>query len=199
LERFGAVAASHVGDDTVPGLVALVAPGDEVHVESLGTLAVGERPVERAACRVDPAAAHRPARRDEGPRAGGQPAARADRHRPPDDVRDKLRHLPAARRIEVAARPRPGQLTDQAAAAKLALASVAKRIQHLHAEIIRARHPTHRAGGRGGAAAAGPTRGRRGDRRCAAGGGGGISRRGWPTSVSFADLCGTSPVEVSSG
>jgi len=36
----------------------------------------------------------------------------------PDDVRNKLRHLPAARRIEVAARPRPGQLTDQAAAAR---------------------------------------------------------------------------------
>src|SRR4051812_14835313 len=48
LERFDAVAASHVGDDTVPGLVALVAQGDEVHVEALGTLAVGGRPVERA-------------------------------------------------------------------------------------------------------------------------------------------------------
>ena len=47
LERFAAVAASHVGDDTVPGLVALVARGDEVHVEALGTLAVGGRPVER--------------------------------------------------------------------------------------------------------------------------------------------------------
>jgi CubicO group peptidase (beta-lactamase class C family) len=31
----------------VPGLVALVAHGDEVHVEALGTLAVGGRPVER--------------------------------------------------------------------------------------------------------------------------------------------------------
>lgn len=40
LERFAAVAASHVGDDKVPGLVALVAQGDEVHVEALGTLAV---------------------------------------------------------------------------------------------------------------------------------------------------------------
>jgi hypothetical protein len=36
LERFAAVAASQVGDDTVPGLVALVAQGDEVHVEALG-------------------------------------------------------------------------------------------------------------------------------------------------------------------
>jgi CubicO group peptidase (beta-lactamase class C family) len=48
LERFGAVAASQVGDDKVPGLVALVAHGDDVHVEALGRLAVGGRPVERA-------------------------------------------------------------------------------------------------------------------------------------------------------
>jgi CubicO group peptidase (beta-lactamase class C family) len=48
LERFGAVAASHVGDDKVPGLVALVAQGDDVYVEALGTLAIGGRPVERA-------------------------------------------------------------------------------------------------------------------------------------------------------
>ena len=48
LERFAAVAASHVGDDEVPGLVALVAHGDDVHVEALGTLTVGKRPVERA-------------------------------------------------------------------------------------------------------------------------------------------------------
>jgi CubicO group peptidase (beta-lactamase class C family) len=48
LDRFGAVAASHVGADKVPGLVALVASGDDVHVEALGTLAVGGRSVERA-------------------------------------------------------------------------------------------------------------------------------------------------------
>ncbi len=47
LEHFAAVAASHVGDDKVPGLVALVAHGDEVHVEAIGTLAIGGRPVER--------------------------------------------------------------------------------------------------------------------------------------------------------
>src|SRR6266704_2964887 len=48
LERFAVVAASHVGDDKVPGLVALVAHGEEVHVEAFGTLAIGGRPVERA-------------------------------------------------------------------------------------------------------------------------------------------------------
>lgn len=47
LERFRSVAASHVGEGTVPGLVALVAQGEEVHVEACGTLAVGGRPVER--------------------------------------------------------------------------------------------------------------------------------------------------------
>src|SRR3954452_816018 len=47
LEHFADVAASHVGDDTVPGLVALVAVGDEVHVEVQGSLAVGGAPVQR--------------------------------------------------------------------------------------------------------------------------------------------------------
>ncbi|OHV28535.1 hypothetical protein BBK14_18055 [Parafrankia soli] len=44
-------AARHVGDDAgddlVPGLVALVAAGDDVHVEALGTLAVGGAPMAR--------------------------------------------------------------------------------------------------------------------------------------------------------
>jgi CubicO group peptidase (beta-lactamase class C family) len=47
LARFGEVAAAHVGDDKVPGLVALVARGDEVHVEALGSLAIGGAPVRR--------------------------------------------------------------------------------------------------------------------------------------------------------
>jgi CubicO group peptidase (beta-lactamase class C family) len=47
LERLHAAAAKHVGDTRVPGLVALVARGDEVHVETLGTLAVGGSPVAR--------------------------------------------------------------------------------------------------------------------------------------------------------
>jgi CubicO group peptidase (beta-lactamase class C family) len=47
---FGAVrhvAEPHVGDTRVPGLVALVAHGDEVHVEALGRLSIGGPPVER--------------------------------------------------------------------------------------------------------------------------------------------------------
>ena len=40
-------AAAHVGDDLVPGLVALVAHGDDVHVEALGSLGIGRPPVRR--------------------------------------------------------------------------------------------------------------------------------------------------------
>ncbi|HEY2771199.1 MAG TPA: serine hydrolase domain-containing protein [Solirubrobacteraceae bacterium] len=41
------VAEQHVGDDQVPGLVALVAHGDEVQVEALGSLTIGGAPVTR--------------------------------------------------------------------------------------------------------------------------------------------------------
>ncbi len=44
LARFSAVARSHVGDGKVPGLVALVARGEQVHVETLGSLAIGGPP-----------------------------------------------------------------------------------------------------------------------------------------------------------
>ena len=47
LERLHAAAEQHVGDDLVPGLVALVARGDQVHVEALGKLGVGRGPVAR--------------------------------------------------------------------------------------------------------------------------------------------------------
>ncbi len=45
--RLHDAAARHVGDDRIPGLVALVATGGQVHVEALGTLAVGGAPVAR--------------------------------------------------------------------------------------------------------------------------------------------------------
>jgi len=47
LARLRATAAGHVGDTKVPGLVALVARGDQVHVEALGSLTVGGPPVQR--------------------------------------------------------------------------------------------------------------------------------------------------------
>jgi CubicO group peptidase (beta-lactamase class C family) len=40
-ERIRAAAEQQVGDARIPGLVALVAKGDDVHVEALGSLAVG--------------------------------------------------------------------------------------------------------------------------------------------------------------
>ena len=45
LEALPAVAEQHVGDDLVPGVVALVARGEHVHVETLGRLDIGGRPV----------------------------------------------------------------------------------------------------------------------------------------------------------
>jgi CubicO group peptidase (beta-lactamase class C family) len=47
LDRLGEVAASHVAPDRVPGLVALVASGDDVHVEALGELSIGGPAVQR--------------------------------------------------------------------------------------------------------------------------------------------------------
>ena len=47
LKGLHAAAERHVADDRVPGLVALVARGGQVHVETLGKLAVGGPPVAR--------------------------------------------------------------------------------------------------------------------------------------------------------
>jgi CubicO group peptidase (beta-lactamase class C family) len=47
IERLHAAAERHVGDTRVPGLVALVASGTQVHVEALGSLAVGGQAVTR--------------------------------------------------------------------------------------------------------------------------------------------------------
>jgi CubicO group peptidase (beta-lactamase class C family) len=47
LEQLHAVATGQVADDRIPGLVALVARGDQVHVETHGTLSIGGWPVAR--------------------------------------------------------------------------------------------------------------------------------------------------------
>ncbi len=47
LRRLHSVVAEQVGDELVPGLVALVARGDQVHVEAQGTLSLGGAPVAR--------------------------------------------------------------------------------------------------------------------------------------------------------
>ena len=47
LAALHAAAEQQVADDRVPGLVALVASGPQVHVEALGQLSIGGRPVAR--------------------------------------------------------------------------------------------------------------------------------------------------------
>ncbi len=47
IERIHDAAERHVGDTKVPGLVALVARGDDVHVEALGNLTIDGRSVTR--------------------------------------------------------------------------------------------------------------------------------------------------------
>ena len=47
LARLHAAAEQHVDDERLPGLVALIARGDQVHVEALGKLAVGGARVSR--------------------------------------------------------------------------------------------------------------------------------------------------------
>jgi hypothetical protein len=47
LARFSEVANANVGDDKVPGMVALVARHDQVHVEVLGSLSIGGSSVQR--------------------------------------------------------------------------------------------------------------------------------------------------------
>ncbi|HEX5190575.1 MAG TPA: serine hydrolase domain-containing protein [Streptosporangiaceae bacterium] len=47
LKRLHDIAARHVADDKIPGLVALVGAGEQVHVETIGTLSVGGPPVAR--------------------------------------------------------------------------------------------------------------------------------------------------------
>jgi CubicO group peptidase (beta-lactamase class C family) len=47
IARLRETAAKHVGDEAVPALVVLVARGDEVHAEALGSLAVGGPPLQQ--------------------------------------------------------------------------------------------------------------------------------------------------------
>jgi CubicO group peptidase (beta-lactamase class C family) len=47
LQRFAEVAAGHVGPDKIPGLVALVSRGEQVHVETLGSLSLGGPSIRR--------------------------------------------------------------------------------------------------------------------------------------------------------
>jgi hypothetical protein len=66
LERLQAAAERHVGDEKVPGLIALVACGSQVHVEALGRLSVGGPPVACDAL-FQIASTTNPSRRHAGP------------------------------------------------------------------------------------------------------------------------------------
>jgi CubicO group peptidase (beta-lactamase class C family) len=47
IDRLRAIVARHVADGSVPGLVMLIASGDQVHVEAQGTLSFGGAPMVR--------------------------------------------------------------------------------------------------------------------------------------------------------
>src|SRR5687768_15579306 len=53
----------------------------------------------------------------------------------PSELRDELRHLDAAGLTERAVRFRPGNVADPAHAARFTLRALARRCQHLNAEI----------------------------------------------------------------
>src|ERR1700691_1599474 len=47
LARFGEIAAAHVADGGVPGVVALVGTSEQAHVEAHGSLSLGGAPLQR--------------------------------------------------------------------------------------------------------------------------------------------------------
>ena len=117
----------------------------------------------------------------------------------PEPVRDQLRDLPARQRVALAARLRPGpDPADVTAAAKTAITSVARRIQNLDTEIaaldtglthlVTTTAPTLLARHGIGIDTAGALLVAAGD-----------NPHRLRHEHSFAALCGTSPVEVSSG
>jgi len=117
----------------------------------------------------------------------------------PEPLRAKLGPLSTSARVALAARFRPGELTDPIGATKQAMASLARRYQRLHAEItdldaalealVARVAPASFAAGQGVglhvAAALLTTVGDNPDRL--------------RSEASFAALCGVSPVDASSG
>ncbi len=116
----------------------------------------------------------------------------------PDDLRDTVKKLRYAQLIATAARFRPGELTTPAAAAKYAMSALARRIQHLDAEIegldahlktiLTAAHPGLLAAHGVGPDTAGALLVAAGD-----------NPERLVTEQAFAALCGASPVQASSG
>ncbi|MCZ2815881.1 IS110 family transposase [Modestobacter sp. VKM Ac-2984] len=116
----------------------------------------------------------------------------------PDELRDTVKKLRYAQLIATAARFRPGELTSPSAAAKYAMSALARRIQHLDAEIegldthlktiLTAAHPGLLAAHGVGPDTAGALLVAAGD-----------NPERLATEQAFAALCGASPVQASSG
>jgi transposase len=116
----------------------------------------------------------------------------------PDELREQLAGLPRARLVRAAAELEPGRLATPAAAVRLALRGLGERYQHLDAEIallteqldvLTARHAPKLRGLHG----VGP------DSAAALLIAAGDNPRRLHSEAAFAALCGTSPVEASSG
>jgi transposase len=117
----------------------------------------------------------------------------------PGQLREQLAPLPTARRVQLAARFRPGDLTSPAEGAKAAMATVARRHQALSAEITRLdaaleqlvtrTAPSQFLAKKGIATQSASTL------LATVGDNPGRLR----TEASFAALCGASPVDASSG
>ena len=116
----------------------------------------------------------------------------------PDELRDTVKKLRYAQLIATAARFRPGELTTTGAAAKYAMSALARRIQHLDAEIegldthlkaiLTAAHPDLLAAHGVGPDTAGALLVAAGD-----------NPERLVSEQAFAALCGASPVQASSG
>ncbi|MCZ2819737.1 IS110 family transposase [Modestobacter sp. VKM Ac-2977] len=116
----------------------------------------------------------------------------------PDELRDTVKKLRYAQLIATAARFRPGELTTTSAAAKYAMSALARRIQHLDAEIegldthlkaiLTAAHPDLLAAHGVGPDTAGALLVAAGD-----------NPERLVSEQAFAALCGASPVQASSG
>lgn len=76
----------------------------------------------------------------------------------PDELRDALKPMRYSRLIEVAARFQPGPLTTTTAAAKYAMASLARRLQALDPELAGLDQHLEQARRSGRARPAGPPR-----------------------------------------
>jgi transposase len=116
----------------------------------------------------------------------------------PDELREQLEGLPTARLVRAAAALEPGQLTTPSAAVTLALRGLARRYQHLNAEAALLAEQLDRLTAKHAPALRGLL-GVGADSAAALLVAAGDNPRRLHSEAAFAALCGTSPVEASSG